>query len=131
MMQDSLARALGGLKGARMDDLAAEEIRKRLQLAWTDRAPARRPSRFAIPGFARALAVAALVVIVAFSTMRATADSALYGARVAVEEALEPVPTSLRRTPKVTASVARQMNTTTATERGIGSLPREMRGRVP
>ncbi len=88
MMQDSLARALGGLKGARMDDVAAEEIRKRLQLAWTDRAAARRPSRFVVPGFARVFAVAALVVLVAFSTMRAGADSALYGARVAVEDAL-------------------------------------------
>src|SRR5437867_1702942 len=88
MMQDSLARALGGLKGARMDDVAAEEIRKRLQLAWTDRAPARRPSRFVVPGFARVFAVAALVVLVAFSPMRAGADSALYGARVAVEDAL-------------------------------------------
>ena len=88
MMQDTLARALGGLKGARMDDVAAEEIRKRLQLAWTDRAPARRPSRFVVPGFARVFAVAALVVLVAFSTMRAGADSALYGARVAVEDAL-------------------------------------------
>ena len=88
MMEDSVARALGGLKGARMDDIAAEEIRKRLQLAWTDRAPARRPSRFVVPGFARVFAVAALVVLVAFSTMRAGADSALYGARVAVEDAL-------------------------------------------
>jgi len=88
MMQDSLARALGGLKGARMDDVAAEEIRKRLQLAWTERAAMRRPSRFVVPGFARAFAVAALVVLVAFSTMRASADSALYGARVAVEDAL-------------------------------------------
>src|SRR5204863_10169800 len=87
-MQDSLARALGGLKGARMDDVAAEEIRKRLQLAWTERAAMRRPSRFVVPGFARAFAVAALVVLVAFSTMRASADSALYGARVAVEDAL-------------------------------------------
>ena len=87
MMQDSLARALGGLKGARLDDVAAEEIRKRLQLAWTERA-GRRRSGLAVPGFARALAVAALVVLVAFSTMRATADSALYGARVAVEDAL-------------------------------------------
>jgi len=48
----------------------------------------RRPSRFVVPGFARAFAVAALVVLVAFSTMRASADSALYGARVAVEDAL-------------------------------------------
>jgi len=88
MTQDSLARALGGLKGARMDSVAAEEIRKRLQLAWTERAASRRPSRFVVPGFARAFAVAALVVVVAFSTMRASADSALYGARVAVEDAL-------------------------------------------
>jgi len=87
MMQDSLARALGGLKGARMDDVAAEEIRKRLQLAWTERAASRRPSRFVVPGFARAFAVVALVVAVGFSTMRASADSALYGARVAVEDA--------------------------------------------
>jgi len=88
MMQDSLARALGGLKGARMDGVAAEEIRKRLQLAWTERAASRRPSRLVVPGFARVFAVAALVVVVAFSTMRASADSALYGARVAVEDAL-------------------------------------------
>ena len=88
MMQDSLTRALGGLKGTRMDDVAAAEIRKRLQVAWAERAAGRRRSRFALPGFARAFAVAALLVLVAFSTMRASADSALYGARVAVEDAL-------------------------------------------
>ena len=87
MMQDSLARALGGLKGARMDDVAADEIRKRLDQAWTERG-ARRRARFVIPGFARAFAVAALVVVVAFATMRASADSLLYGARVAVEDSL-------------------------------------------
>jgi len=86
-MQDSLARALGGLKGARMDDVAADEIRKRLEQAWTERGARRRP-RFVIPGFARAFAVAALVVVVAFATMRAPADSPLYGARVAVEDSL-------------------------------------------
>jgi hypothetical protein len=87
MMQDSLVRALGGLKGARMDDVAAEEIRKRLQVAWVERGARRRP-RFIVPGFARTFAIAMLVVFVAFSTMRATADSALYGARIAVEDAL-------------------------------------------
>src|SRR5207249_1146654 len=86
-MQDSLARALGGLKGARMDDVAADEIRKRLEQPWTERGPRRRP-RFVIPGFARASAVAALVVVVAFATMRAPADSPLYGARVAIEDSL-------------------------------------------
>jgi hypothetical protein len=85
MMQDSLARALGGLKGARMDDVAADEIRKRLEHAWTERASLRR-SRFAVPGFARVFAVATLVVLVAFGTMRASAESPLYGARVALED---------------------------------------------
>ena len=88
MTQDSLARALGGLKGARMDDVAADDIRKRLDSAWAERAHRRPRSRFALPGFARAFAVAALVVIVAFSTMRAAADSPLYGARVEVEDSL-------------------------------------------
>jgi outer membrane biosynthesis protein TonB len=87
MMQDSLARALGTLKGTRMDDVAAGDIRKRLDQAWGKRAT-RRHSGFAVPGFARAFAVAALMVVVAFSTMRASADSPLYGARVAVEESL-------------------------------------------
>lgn len=87
MMQDSLARALGNLKGTRMDDVAADDIRKRLDQAWGKRA-ARRRSGFGVPGFARAFAVAALVVVVAFGTMGASADSPLYGARVAVEDAL-------------------------------------------
>ena len=87
MMQDSLARALGTLKGARMDDVAADEVRKRLDVAWAERAKSSRP-RFVVPGFARAFAVAALVVSVAFATMRAEADNPLYGARVAVEDSL-------------------------------------------
>ncbi len=86
-MQDSLARALGTLKGARMDDVAADEVRKRLEQAWAERAKRTR-SRFVIPGFARAFAVAALIIFVAFSTMRAAADNPLYGARVAVENSL-------------------------------------------
>lgn len=87
MMQDSLARALGTLKGTRMDDVAGDEVRKRLEQAWAQRAMGSR-RRFAMPGFARAVAVAALVLVVAFSTMRAAADSPLYGARVAVEDSL-------------------------------------------
>jgi hypothetical protein len=87
MMQDSLARALGTLKGARMDDVAADQVRKRLENAWAERATRSRP-RFVVPGFARAFAVAALVVLVAFSTMRAAADNPLYGARTAVEDSL-------------------------------------------
>ena len=87
MMQDSLARALGTLKGARMDDVAADEVRKRLERAWTDRATRSR-ARFVVPGFARACAIAVLVMAVAFTTMRAAADNPLYGARVAFEDSL-------------------------------------------
>jgi hypothetical protein len=87
MMQDSLARALGTLKGARMDDVAADEVRKRLEHAWTERSTRRR-ARFVVPGLARVLAVAALAILVVFSTMGAAADSPLYGARVAFEDSL-------------------------------------------
>jgi hypothetical protein len=86
-MQDSLARALGTLKGTRMDDVAADDVRKQLEQAWATRAT-RRSSRFVVPGFARAFVVATLVVVVAFSTMRASADSPLYGARVGIENSL-------------------------------------------
>jgi hypothetical protein len=87
MMQDSLARALGGLKGTRMDAVAADDVRKRLEQAWTQRAKSRRP-RFAVTGFARAFVIAAFVVLAAISTMRAAADSPLYVARVAIEDSL-------------------------------------------
>src|SRR5216110_1469972 len=87
MMQDSLARALGTLKGTRMDDVAADGIRKQLESAWDERATRSR-QRVAVPGFVRAFAVAALVVLGAFATMRAGADNPLYGARVAVEDSL-------------------------------------------
>ena len=87
MMQDSLTRALGGLKETRMDDVAAHHVRKRLDLAWVERA-ARRRARFAVPGFARAFAAATLIVLVAMTTMHAAADSPLYGARVGVEDSL-------------------------------------------
>jgi outer membrane biosynthesis protein TonB len=87
MMQDSLARALGNLKGARMDDVAADNVRRRLVQAWAERTTRRSP-RFAVPWSARAFVVAALFVLVAFTTMRSAADSPLYGARVAVEDSL-------------------------------------------
>ena len=88
MIQDSLARALGGLKGTRMDDVAADDIRKRLESAWAERAKPHRRSGLVVPRFARVFAIAALVVLVGFSTMRAAADSPLYSARVAVEDSL-------------------------------------------
>jgi hypothetical protein len=87
MIQDSLARALGGLKGTRMDDVAADQVRKQLDQAWANRATHRSP-RFAVPGFARAVAVATLIVLIPFTTMRAAADNPMYGARVAIEDSL-------------------------------------------
>ena len=87
MNQDSLAQALGTLRGARMDDIASDQIRTRLEEAWADRATRKR-SRFAIPGFVRAFVVAAVVVLAAFGTMRVDADNALYGTRVAIEDSL-------------------------------------------
>jgi hypothetical protein len=86
-MQDSLVRALGTLNGARMDDVASDQIRKRLEQAWAERAT-RRGTRFVLSGFARASAIMALVVVGAFATMRSGADSPLYGARVAIEDSL-------------------------------------------
>ena len=87
MMQDSLARALGTLKGTRLDQAAADDVRKQLERAWAQRATRRR-ARLAVPALARAFAVATLVVLLAFTTMRAPAESPLYGARVAVEDSL-------------------------------------------
>lgn len=87
MMQDSLVSALGALKGARMDDVAADGVGKRLDQAWAERAT-RTHARFAVPGFARALVTAAVVLMIAVGAMRAEADNPLYGARVAVEDSL-------------------------------------------
>jgi hypothetical protein len=87
MTEETLTRALGALKAARMDDVTSDHLRQQLANAWAERA-ARRRSGFAVAGFARALAVAALVVMISFTTMQARADSPLYGARVAVEDAL-------------------------------------------
>ncbi len=86
-MTQSLARALATLKGTRMDDVPADQVRTQLEQAWATRATRRR-SRFVVPGFARAFLVAAVVVLFAFGTMRAAADNPLYGARVAVENSL-------------------------------------------
>ena len=87
MMQDSLAQALGALKVTHMDDVAAHQVRARLDQAWATSATQRR-SRFAVPVFVRVIGVATLAVLIAFATMHAAADSPLYGARVAIENSL-------------------------------------------
>jgi hypothetical protein len=70
-----------------MDGVAADDARRRLEHAWAERATRRRP-RFALPGFARACVAAAIVLVSAYATMHAGADSALYGPRVGIENAL-------------------------------------------
>jgi hypothetical protein len=87
MTEDTLARALGGLKATRMDAVAADQVRKRLETAWAGRAAKRRPF-FTFAVFVRACAVAGIVALLAMTTLRAGADSALYGTRVAIEDSL-------------------------------------------
>jgi len=86
--EDTLARALGALKAARMDDVAADHVRRQLDKAWAERKTRRRPAGLGLSGFARAFAVAALMIAFAYTTMNAGADSALYEMRVGVENAL-------------------------------------------
>ena len=89
MNEDTLVRALGGLRTARMSEAASDRVREELEKAWRDRASRLSRRRgFTVPGFARAFAIAALVVAVGFATLRAGADSPLYSARIAVEDAL-------------------------------------------
>ncbi|HEV8469928.1 MAG TPA: hypothetical protein VGR46_10000 [Candidatus Limnocylindria bacterium] len=89
MNEDTLVRALGGLRTARMSETASDRVREELENAWRERASRQSLRRgFVLPGFARAFAIAALVVAVGFATLRASADSPLYSARIAIEDAL-------------------------------------------
>lgn len=84
-----LARALGTLRATRMSEIASDRVRHDLERAWTERQSRRRPG-FAVAGFARAIMAASLVLALSYTTLQATADSPLYGARVAVENAIVP-----------------------------------------
>jgi hypothetical protein len=87
--EDALVRALGALRTARMSEPASDRVREELDNAWRDRASRQiRPRGLVVPGFARAFVIAALVVAVGFGTLRAGADSPLYGARIGLEDAL-------------------------------------------
>ena len=89
MMEDSLARALAGLRGVRMDDVASDAVRSKLEAAWAERSVRNhRRTGFFVPAFARAIAVAILVVAVGLTTLHSSADSPLYAARVAIENSL-------------------------------------------
>ena len=93
MTDDKLASALGVMRTARLSEAASARVREQLEQRWRDRAPARR--RLALPWFVPSLATALLVVAVGAATLRAGADSALYGARVAIEDSLVALHTDL------------------------------------
>jgi len=87
--EDTLGRALGALRTTRMSEASSDRIREELENAWRDRASRQTRRRgFVVPGFARAFAIAALVFAVGLGTLRAGADSPLYGARIALEDGL-------------------------------------------
>ena len=89
MNEDTLGRALGALRTTRMSEASSDRIREELENAWRDRASRQTRRRgFVVPGFARAFAIAALVFAVGLGTLRAGADSPLYGARIALEDGL-------------------------------------------
>src|SRR5437870_6691586 len=89
---EKLASALGVMRTARVSEAASARVREQLEQRWRDRAQAR---RFALPWFVPSLAAVLLVVAVGAATLRAGADSALYGARVAIEDSLVALHTDL------------------------------------
>src|SRR2546425_7223089 len=89
---EKLASALGVMRTARVSEAASARVREQLEQRWRDRAQAR---RFALPWFVPSLATVLLVVAVGAATLRAGADSALYGARVAIEDSLVALHTDL------------------------------------
>jgi len=87
--EDTLGRALGALRTTRMSEAASDRVREELENAWRDRVSRQTRRRgLVVPGFARAFAIAALVFAVGLGTLRAGADSPLYGARIALEDGL-------------------------------------------
>ena len=94
MNDERLVQLLGALRHERMDRIADDEIRARLETAWTARAE-RRSFGFRVRRLVPALATLALLAGLAVATMNASGDSALYGVRVAIEDAavaLRPSP---------------------------------------
>jgi outer membrane biosynthesis protein TonB len=94
MNEDRLAGLLGTLRTERMDRIADDRTRTRLENAWTTRQQ-RRAFSFRIRQLAPVLATIALFAGLGASTMNAAGDSPLYGIRVAVEDAaiaLRPTP---------------------------------------
>ncbi|HYK97697.1 MAG TPA: DUF5667 domain-containing protein [Candidatus Acidoferrales bacterium] len=83
---DRLTNLLGQLRHERMDRVADDKIRARLENAWTAREQ-QRGLGWGMRRFAPVLATIFLVVGLSGATMNASGDSVLYGVRVAVEDA--------------------------------------------
>ena len=86
MNDDRLTGLLGSLRQERMDRVADDRVRARLEHAWTAR-EARRSWGYPLRRLAPIVATLALVAGLAGATMNASGDSVLYGVRIAVEDA--------------------------------------------
>lgn len=85
-MSDHLQGLLGSLRLERMDRIADDKIRARLENAWSTRQQQRSLS-FRLRRLAPVLATGVLLIGLGTATLSASGDSALYGLRVAIEDA--------------------------------------------
>jgi hypothetical protein len=86
MNEDRLTGLLGTLRNERMDRIADDKIRARLENAWTTRMQ-QRSLGFRVRRLMPVLATLALFAGLGGATMNAAGDSPLYGVRTAVEDA--------------------------------------------
>lgn len=86
MSDDRLQGMLGSLRHERMDHIADDKIRARLENAWTTRTE-RRSFGFRVRRLAPVLATLVLLAGLGAATMTAAGESPLYGVRVAIEDA--------------------------------------------
>jgi hypothetical protein len=86
MNDQRLERLLGSLRHERMDRIADERIRARLETAWKTR-QRQRSFPFRVRRLAPLLATGVLLIGLGTATLSAPGESALYGLRVAIEDA--------------------------------------------
>jgi len=86
MNDDRLTSLLGQLRNERMDRIADDKIRARLENAWTAREQ-QRGFGWTVRRFAPVLATIVLLIGLGGATLNASGDSVLYGVRIAVEDA--------------------------------------------
>ncbi len=86
MNDERLTAMLGSLRHERMDRIADDKIRARLENAWSARAE-RRSLSFHLRRWAPVLATLVLFLGLGTTTMNAAGDSPLYGMRIAIENA--------------------------------------------